>query len=109
MANAELEVRQLFRDSKNYSRLISKKTLLRERLNQIAFEISVERDYQDIALIFIQKEKITVTWQMISKMLTSHQSYLVRQCIKYAVKFNSTATEVKKVIFAGATTSTDGK
>ena len=71
MEAAALEVKQLFRDDRSYSKLISKQSSQRGRLNQIAFEICVEKNYQDIAMIFIEKESITVTWEMVKKMLAS--------------------------------------
>ena len=78
MEAAELEVRQLFREQRAYSKLISKSSDQRKRLNQIAFEISVEKNYVDIATIFIQNEDVLVTWEMIRKMLSTGQEYLVK-------------------------------
>jgi hypothetical protein len=42
---------------------------------------------------------------MIRKMLANRQEYLVKQCIKYGTKFDTGAAQIKKIIFAGATSS----
>ena len=91
MENAPLDVRQLFRDSRSYSKLVVKTSFARQNLNQFAFEISLEKDYMDVAAILIEKEKVSVTWEMIRKMLSSRQEYLVKQCIKFDVRFDSSA------------------
>ena len=95
------EVQMLVRDSRSYHRLTSEENFDRFRLNQLVFETALEKDYMDVAFHFIENGLVLITWDMVRKMLESRQEYLVKQCIRYQLKFDSGSTKVKKINFAG--------
>ena len=55
----------------------------------------------DMAYHFIENGLVHITWEMIRKMLKNRQEYLVKQCIKFGLRFDPGNTEVKKILFAG--------
>jgi hypothetical protein len=55
----------------------------------------------DIAFHFIENGLVQITWEMVRKMLANRQEYLVKQCIKYGTKFDSSSAKIKKIVFAG--------
>ena len=67
----------------------------------MAFEIAVDKNYMDMAYHFIENGLVHITWEMIRKMLKNRQEYLVKQCIKFGLRFDPGNTEVKKILFAG--------
>ena len=85
---AAVDVQIIFRDPKSFFRLTSDNSYDRFKLNQLAFEISLDKDYIDVACHFIENGDVTITWEMIRKMLQNRQEYLVKQCIKYGSKFD---------------------
>ena len=93
----------MFKESRSFYKLSQPESFDRFKLNQVAFEISLEKDYMDIAFYFIENGLVHITWDMIRKMLESRQEYLVKQCIKYGCKFDQGSAQVKKIIFAGRT------
>lgn len=96
----------MMRDKKIFSSLTdSDDSLDRYTLNQVSFETALDKDFMDIAFHFIENGLVKITWDMIRKMLANRQEYLVKQCIKYGTKFDSGAAQIKKIIFAGATSS----
>lgn len=76
MAAADVQI--IFKDAKSYYRLTSDNSYDRHKLNQLAFEITIDKDYMDIACHFIENGDITITWDMIRKMLMNRQEYLVK-------------------------------
>ena len=54
-----------------------------------------------MAYHFIENGLVHITWEMIRKMLTNRQEYLVKQCIKFGLRFDPGNAEVKKILFAG--------
>lgn len=70
------------RDPKIFSRLIDDKSFDKYTLLQVAFETAIDKDYVDIAYHFIENGYVSITWDMIRKMLANRQEYLVKQCIK---------------------------
>ncbi len=57
----------------------------------------------DIAFHFIENGLVSITWEMVRKMLANRQEYLVKQCIKYGTKFDTGSAQIKKIVFAGRT------
>ena len=55
----------------------------RQQLNALVFEIAVDKDYEDLAEHFIQSKSVTITWDMIRRMLQNRQEGLVKQCVKF--------------------------
>jgi hypothetical protein len=70
-------------------------------LNQVAFQISIEKDYYDIAEHFISTDTVHITWDMVRKMLSKKQEYLVKRCVKFQTKFDPGSASIKKILFAG--------
>ena len=94
------ELRPIFGSGGNrvYHNLTSSKTsIIRIRLNQITFEAALDKDYQNIAVHFIQSSAINLTWNMVRKMLKQKQEYLVKQCIKFSTVFDSGDASTKKI------------
>ena len=89
MALAAPDVRIIFRDSKSFHRLTSDDAFDKFKLNQLSFEIALEKDYKDVALMFIENGLVHITWEMIRKMLANRQETLVKKCIKFGLKFDS--------------------
>ena len=73
----------------------------RLRLNHLAFDAALDKDFVDIADHFIQSSSVQLTWTMVRKMLQNRQEKLVKQCIKFNTKFESTDAQTKRLIFAG--------
>lgn len=73
----------------------------RFRLNQLAFETAIDKDYIDVAFHFIETGQAHITWAIVRKMLSRRQEYLVKQCIKYGSKFDPGSASLKKIVFAG--------
>jgi len=42
----------------------------------------------DMAYHFIENGLVHITWEMIRKMLSNRQEYLVKQCIKFGLRFD---------------------
>ncbi len=77
----------------------------RYKMNQIAFETAIDKDYVDVAFHFIETGEATITWDLVRKMISRRQEYLVKQCIKYGSKFDAGMASygLKKMVFAGRT------
>ena len=101
LASAENQI--IFKDKKSYMRLTNDTSMDRFKLNQLAFEIAIDKDYMDVAYHFIENGLIHITWEMIRRMLLNRQEYLVKQCIKFGCKFDTGSAQVKKIFFAGRT------
>ena len=41
----------------------------RYRLNQLAFEGAIDKDYVDVAFHFIETSEATITWELVRKMI----------------------------------------
>jgi len=54
-----------------------------------------------VAFHFIETGQVYITWDMVRKMISRRQEYLVKQCIKYQSKFDPGSASLKKMIFAG--------
>ena len=74
----------------------------------MAFEASIDKEYVDIALHFIQSggsQQVQLTWELVRKMLLNNKQekgeYLVKQCIKSGTKFDPGDSSTKKIRFAG--------
>lgn len=67
----------------------------------MAFQIALEKDYSDIAEYFIITGVVHITWDMVRKMISSNQEYLVKKCIKFNTKFDPGSASIKKILFAG--------
>jgi hypothetical protein len=87
----------LVRDARSYSRLTSDDSYDRFKFNQAVFETALDKDYVDVAFHFIEHGYVHITWEMVRKMLSSKQEYLVKQCIKYQCKFDSGSANLKKI------------
>ena len=81
----------------------SSTNLDRQRLNHFAFEAALDKNFYDIADHLITTSGVQLTWSMVRKMLKNGQEKLVRQCIKYNTKFESSDAQTKRLIFAGRT------
>ena len=79
----------------------------RLKFNQACFETALDKDYIDVAHHFIEHGYVQITWEMVRKMLSNKQEYLVKQCIKFQCKFDSTSANLKKINFAGRTTTVE--
>ncbi len=55
----------------------------RLKFNQACFETALDKDYIDVAHHFIEHGYVQITWEMVRKMLSNKQEYLVKQCIKF--------------------------
>lgn len=77
----------------------------RYKMNQVAFETAIDKDYVDAAFHFIETGEATITWDLVRKMISRRQEYLVKQCIKYGSKFDAGMASygLKKMVFAGRT------
>jgi hypothetical protein len=42
----------------------------RYKLNQIAFETAIDKDYVDVAFHFIETGEATITWELVRKMIS---------------------------------------
>lgn len=89
--------------SKDFNNLTTENSYSRYRLNQIAFEVALDKDYIDVAFHFIETSQIHISWEMVRKMIDRRQEYLVKQCIKYGSKFDPGSASLKKIVFAGRT------
>lgn len=103
MSLASTDIQMIFRDKRSYQRLTNEDSMDRDKLNQLAFEVAVDKDYTDVAYHFIEMKLVRITWDMIRRMLQNRQEYLVKQCIKFDCEFDSGSAQVKKIIFAGRT------
>jgi hypothetical protein len=63
------ELNQLL--TKDFNSLTIENSYSRYRLNQIAFEIALDKDYRDVAFHFIETGQIQITWEMIRKMIAN--------------------------------------
>ncbi len=97
----DMDTQSLFRDARSYHRLVDERSYDRWRLNQACFETALDKDYVDVAFHFIENGYVSLTWEMVRKMLSNRQEYLVKQCIKYQVRFDASSAQIKKVVFAG--------
>ena len=97
------ELRLIFSNPpRAYQRLTAQQVHLdRLRLNHLAFDAALDKDFVDIADHFIQSSSVQLTWTMVRKMLQNRQEKLVKQCIKYNTKFESSDAQTKRLIFAG--------
>ena len=89
MQLAAPDVQIIFKDMRSYHRLTIDDSWDRHKLNQLAFEISIDKEYTDVAHHFIENGLAHITWEMIRKMLANRQEYLVKQCIKFGSKFDT--------------------
>ena len=71
MNGANSEIEKMMRDPKIFSRLTDDSSFDKFTLNQIAFEIAIDKDYMDIAFHFIENGLVHITWDMIRKMLAN--------------------------------------
>jgi hypothetical protein len=83
LRGTDVEVQNLFKDSRSYSRLTVENSFDRIKLNRVCFETALDKDYMDIAFHFIENGYVLITWDMVTTMLKNRQEYLVKQCIKY--------------------------
>ena len=67
MASPDIQI--IFKDMKSFHRLTGEDSYDRFKLNQLAFEIAVSKDYMDMAYHFIENGLVHITWEMIRKML----------------------------------------
>jgi hypothetical protein len=74
------------------------------KMNQIAFEISLNKDYPGVSSLFIKQGLIQLTWEMVDNILKNNSERLFKQCIRYQVKFDFASSKVNNMRFAGATT-----
>jgi hypothetical protein len=63
--SSNFEFNQLLGKESSYSQLSIENSFSRFRLCQIAFQISLNKDYGDIADHFIMSGKVHITWEMI--------------------------------------------
>ena len=104
LEGAYIDIQQIVKDKQSYYKLTSNQDSYdRFKLNQVSFEIALDKDFQDVAFHFIENSLIHITWEMVEKMLANRQEKIVKQCIKYGTKFDSGAAQYKKIIFAGRT------
>ena len=89
MAMAAPDVQIIFKDNRSFHRLTTDDSYDRFKLNQLAFEIAINKDYTDMAYHFIENGLVHITWEMIRKMLANRQEYLVKQCIKFGLRFDT--------------------
>jgi hypothetical protein len=61
-------LQQLF--ARGYQSLSLENSYARHQLNKLAFEISLEKDYYDVAFHFIETGQVNITWDMIRKMIS---------------------------------------
>ena len=54
MALAAPDVQLLFRDAKSWQRLTADESYDKFKLNQLAFEVAIEKDYMDVGYHFIE-------------------------------------------------------
>ncbi|CDW87773.1 transient receptor potential cation subfamily member 4 [Stylonychia lemnae] len=94
---------QIMGKERSFQSLTIESSYSRYRLNQVAFEVSLEKDYLDIAFHFIETGQVLITWDMVRQMINRRQEYLVKQCIKYGCKFDPGSASLKKIVFAGRT------
>jgi hypothetical protein len=100
------ELSKLLGKDSSYQKLTSDESKYsRYKLNQIAFETAIDKDYVDVAFHFIETGEATITWDLVRKMISRRQEYLVKQCIKYGSKFDAGMAShgLKKIVFAGRT------
>ncbi len=97
------DVQIIFKDKRGYLRLTDDDSYDRFKLNQLAFEVAIDKDYVDIAMNFIENGMVQINWEMIRKMLANFQNNLVSKCIKFGLKFDPSRTNVKRIFFAGRT------
>lgn len=71
MRLAASDIQRMFRDARSFHRLSVHDGFDRFRLNQLAFEIALDKDYMDIAFHFIENGLVHITWEMIRKMLSN--------------------------------------
>lgn len=71
MNGANSEIEKMMRDPKIFSRLTDESSFDKFTLNQIAFEVAIDKDYMDIAFHFIENGLVHITWDMIRKMLAN--------------------------------------
>ncbi len=54
-----------------YARLTSDESKYsRYKMNQIAFETAIDKDYVDVAFHFIETGEATITWDLVRKMIS---------------------------------------
>ena len=75
---AAVEVQLMFKDARSFHRLTTEDDYDRFKLNQLAFEVALDKDYMDVAYHFIENGLVQITWEMIRKMLANRQEYLVK-------------------------------
>jgi hypothetical protein len=69
------------KDSTNVNQLLKGGDIA--RMNQIAFEIALSKNYEQIASHFIKNDLILLTWKMVETMLMNSQERLFKLCIRY--------------------------
>lgn len=64
------ELSKLLGKDSSYQKLTSDESKYsRFKLNQIAFETAIDKDYVDVAFHFIETGDATITWDLVRKML----------------------------------------
>ena len=80
----------------------SSQNLNRVKLENMAFQASLDKKFKDIIAHFIQSStKIFLTWDQIRQMLENDQIDLIKQCIKNRMKLEGENASIKKIVFAG--------
>lgn len=49
----------------------------------MAFELALDKNYEDIAEYFIKAGRVSINWKMVEKMISRNQMKIVKKCIKY--------------------------
>mmetsp|Transcript_22917 Transcript_22917/g.22223 ORF Transcript_22917/g.22223 Transcript_22917/m.22223 type:complete len:154 (+) Transcript_22917:94-555(+) len=66
---SNIEFQTLLGKERSYENLSKENSYSRFRLNQIAFQIAIDKDYFDVADHFITGGTVHITWDMIRKMI----------------------------------------
>lgn len=99
------DFQELFASQGAYMRLSNEDTEEHKELCQVAFEISVDRGYSEMIhnLILTKSDKISVTWTMIESFIEIAAMNLVKDAIKYGLRFRDGENSLSKKLFLSQT------